>query len=83
MFAVRLDGGAEFDRLVVEVDVLYGVGEAEVGQDDVEHPSERLGFVGETDAWTLQHVRDHHRTRHCMPNNISRSILSVEYVQPK
>ena len=62
--AVRLDGGTQHDGLVVEVEVLYGVAEAEVGQDDVEQPRKRLRLFRETDARALQHVLDHHRARH-------------------
>ena len=62
--AVRLDGSAQDERLVVEVDVLNGVAEAEVGQEDVEEPRERLGLVGETDPRALEDVDEHHRARH-------------------
>jgi len=63
--AVRPDGGTQRQRLVVEVDALYGVGETEVGQDDVEQPAERPGGGRQADARALQHVRDHHSASHC------------------
>jgi len=39
---VRFDGVTERYRLIVEVDVLNGVAETEVGQHDVEQPRERF-----------------------------------------
>jgi len=63
-FAVRFDGGTQLQRLIIKVDVLYGVAEAEVGQNNVEHPGERLAFFSESHPRTFQHVRQHHCTCH-------------------
>ena len=74
--AVWLDGGTQRQRLVVEVDALYGVGETEVGQDDVEQPAERLGGGRQADARALQHVRDHHSASHCSKQLCRTSLRS-------
>jgi len=71
LFAVRLDGRTQPQRLVVEVDVLKRVAEAEVWQDDVEQPCDRLRYIGETHARRFEHVCQYHRTRHCQIQNDS------------
>ena len=50
---MRLDGSTQHQRLIVEVDVLNGITEAEVWQDDVEDPGEWLGLVSEADPRAL------------------------------